>query len=510
MSLLVNAERISLLVAKETTLGTQPTAGWFTLQPNQGGVSDFYPKNKTVAPSPLSKFRQLERPEIVDLDATPKLTHDWTADFITQFGEGVFLALAKQTGGTGVAYWSNKTATATITARTSTAYTVTAGGALQAGTLVVPRGWATGANATANGTLQVVGAASTGTSITVASGVAETPAGAYAVTLEVAGFRGASGDIQINGSGNLISTVADFTTMGLTVGQWIKIGGDLGTAFAFATSAYNGYAQISAIAANLITLVRRSWTVASADTGTSKTIDLYWNVWIRNVATDDANFTEPSYHMELGLPGVGAAGVTEYVYSAGNVVQGLKINSPGQNIVTTDIMFQGQTIGDPTTSRATGANTAAGLLAIGRLTSVSKQKLLRVTNRATEAIVSSDIDSFSLNWSNGYTPQKQQGTLGTARNVVGKAQLDVDLKAWLTQDEGWKACSANTALAMVAAYRNDDGGVLFDVPSLTWNDAPPDFPGNGAVSLAIKGQGFRDPTGNYTFGMTRFAFLPNG
>src|ERR1044071_1499681 len=219
------AEATGLLIARETSLGTQPTAGWFTLQPNAGGLSNFYLHTKTVARSPLSKQRQMEAPEIVDADANPGVKHDLLKDLIDYTGDGWLLTVFKSSVGTGTAFWSNHLVTATITARTTTAYTVTAGGALQQGTLVVPRGWVNGANATANGTLQVVGAASTSTSITVASGVAETPAGAYPVTLEVAGFRGAAGDIQIDANGDIISTVADLTTMGLNAGQWLWVGG---------------------------------------------------------------------------------------------------------------------------------------------------------------------------------------------------------------------------------------------------------------------------------------------
>ncbi len=498
MSLLVKAESISLLAALESALGVQPTSGWKTLQPNADGVGDFYPKLKTVAPSPLSKFRQMERPEIVDLDATPKITHDWSKDLQDQFAEGIFLAHAKHTGGTGLSYFLP-------TARTTTDYTVPALGALQANTLVYARGFVNAAN---NG-LFVVGASSTGTAVKVASGVAETVSG-YVATLEVAGWRGASGDIAMDASGNITSTVADFTTMGIPVGIMIWVGGTAGGSNAFATAAYRGYAKVTAVTATKLTLARRQWTVAAADTGSGKLIDLYWGRWFRNVAFDDADYQEPSYALELGLPGVGTAGATEYVYAAGCMVSSIDITSPAQNIVTAGVMFLGTTIGDPGTSRATGASTAAGLLAIDRYTSVSKLKYLRVVNQATEAIVSNDIATWKLTFNNNITPQKQQGLLGTARDVVGKAQVDMDIEAFLTQDEGWKACSANTSLAFGAGFRNADGGTFFDVPSLVFTDAPPKFPGNGPVSLSVKSAGFRDATGNYTLGMSTFAFLPNG
>ena len=148
------------------------------------------------------------------------------------------------------------------------------------------------------------------------------------------------------------------------------------------------------------------------------------------------------------------------------------------------------------------------MLAIDRFQSVSKLLYLRVLNQATEAVVSSDIDNWKLTFSNNISPQKQQGVLGASRLIVGKAQADIDIECWLTQDEGWAATAANTSLAFGAGFRNADGGAFFDVPSLTFNDAPVKFPGNGAASLSVKAAGFRDATGNYTLGMSLFPYLP--
>jgi hypothetical protein len=503
------AEATGLLIARETSLGTQPTAGWQTLQPNAGKLSNFYLHTVTKAREPLTKQRQMEAPEIVDANANPGVGHDLLKDLIDATADGWLLTVFKGSGGTGTAYWSNTLATATITARTSTAYTVTAGGALQAGTLVVPRGWVTGANATANGTLQVVGAASSSTSITVASGVAETPAGAYPVTLEVAGFRGASGDIQIDGSGDIISTVADFTTMGLSVGQWLWVGGTAGGATAFATAAYRGFAKIKGpITATKIPLERRSWTVGSADTGSSKTIDLYWGRWIRNVAFGHADYLMSSYQMELTYTGLSGGTVDEYIYAAGNVFDQVKFNIGEQALVDCDLSFIGTTITKPATTRATGASTAAAPLAIQSFNSVNKVLREKVAIKATDVVVADDIESAGITIMNHVTPQKQHGTLGTKRDVVGKVEASADLTVALTQDDAIKACQDNTTLTYDIGLRNDDMGMLFDMPSCKCTDAPPSFPANGPVSLALKLAGFRDATGNYTVGISLFPFLP--
>lgn len=502
------AEAATVTVGLETALGVAPTAGFQIVQPNADGIGEFYPHVKTVAPSPLTKLRQMEAPQIVDVDATPKLSMDLTKDHTDRFVEGMFLARLKHPGGTGVAYWTNNLATPTITARTTTAYTVTSGGALQAGTLVVPRGWVTGANATANGTLQVVGGSATATSIPVTGGVAETPAGAYPVTLEVAGFRGAASDIGIDVNGNLTSIAADFTTMGLFVGIEIWLGGTVGGGHDFATVAYRGFAEIVSIAPNLITLKRRAWTIAAADPGTGKTIDLYWGRWARTVAFTDADYQEPTYNMELTYPKLSAGTTDEYVYSNGNMVDQTEISAPAQNLVTMMLSFIGTTIGDPTTTRITGPSSAAAPLAIDRYNTVIRVLYLRLLKQSDETVISDDVDSWKLTLMNHVSPQKQQGRLGTARDVVGKAEATLDATVFCTQDAAMIACSQNTTLSFGAGLRNNDGGIFFNLPSVKCTDAPPKFPGNGPVTLDLKMAAFRDATANLTLSATLFPFLP--
>jgi hypothetical protein len=492
----VKAESVTLLVAKETSLGTQPTSGWQTLQPNPDGIGEFYPHITTVAPAPLSKLRQLEAPQIVDKDATPKITFDLTKDHTDAFIEGMFMSRAKHTGGTGLAYF-------TPTARTTTDYTVAASGALQEGTLVFARGFVSSGN---NGLFRV-GAASGGTAIKVAGGTAETVSG-YVATLEVAGWRGATTDIGIDVNGNITSVVADFTTMGIPDGIELWVGGTVGGGHDFATAAYRGFAEVVSVTANLITLRRRQWTVGAADPGTGRTIDLYWGRWVRTVAFTDADYLETSYQMELSYLDLSGGTTDEYVYSAGNLVDQTQFTAPAQNLVTAALSFIGTTIGDPTTSRATGASTAASTLAIDRYNTVTEQPYIRLLNKADETTVSDDVEMWSLTLMNHVTPQKQHGFLGTKRDVVGKAEVSIDMTVFCTSDAAMVACSQNTTLMFGAGFNCTDGGIFFNVPSIKCTDAPPKFPANGPVTLDLKLGAFRDPTANISLSVSLFPFLP--
>lgn len=492
------AESAGVLIAPETigSLGTAPTTGWRTLEPDQDQISDFYRMIRTVAPSPISVERQMLAPEIVDADAMPKIGMDLTGDLLNQVGEGMLLAKAKHAGGTGQSFF-------VPSARTTTDFTVAALGALQAGTLVSSLGWLNAAN---NGLL-VVGASSTGTAIKVSGGVAETPSG-YLVTVEVAGFRGAAGDIGLDVDGNLVATVANFTTMGLVAGMEIYVGGVPGTAFAFATSGYSGPAEIVSVAAGKITLKRRAWTVGAADAGATKTIDLYWGRWIRNVSTTSADYQEQAYHMELSLNGIGAGGATEFVYAQGQMIGAFAISAPLASLVKTSLTFTGTDVTDPTITRVTGPSAAPVPLATDRFNTSTKEPYIQVLNAATEASVASDVVSWTLNYSNGITGQKQHGKVGPKRLIVGKVDCSVDMELVVTQDDAIKACTANTTLAFGALLRNSNGGVFVNVPAMKFTGAVPKFPANGVVSISPKGGAFIEQVGRYTLGLSIFPYLP--
>jgi len=491
-----NAESAGLLIAPEVTLGLQPVANWRTMEPDQDQIGDFYLQVKPISPSPISPERQQRAPEIVDADVMPKLGMDLTCDLLSQVGEGMLLARAKHAGGTGQSFF-------VPTARTTTDYTVAALGALPVGLLVHAKGWLNAAN---NG-LFVVGAASTATAVKVAGGVAETPSG-YLATLEVAGWRGAAGDIGLDANGNLTSTVADFTTMGLVAGIELYIGGVPGTAFAFATTGYGGPAEVATVAAHLVTLKRRAWTVAAADTGATKTIDIYFSRWLRNVATTSADYLEQSYQIELAMNRIGAGVVTEYVYAQGLMVGGFDITAPAAALVKTSLRLIGTFVTDPSTTRAAGASTAPVPLAVDRFNTTTKQPYTKILNAATEAEVATDITSWALHFDNGISGQKQHGTFGNKRMIVGKVAATLDMDLVVTQDDAIKACTANTTLCFGTLLRNANGGVFVNLPALKFTGAVPKFPANGSVTISPKGGAFIEAVGRYTLGLSVFAYLP--
>jgi hypothetical protein len=202
-------------------------------------------------------------------------------------------------------FFNDGTADSVITDAGTTAntYVVTSGGAsVKLGHLVRATGFTNSANN------QIFRAASsTGTTIvgTALSLVAEAvPPGT--AKLKVVGFQGAAGDIAATATG-LGSTALDFTTLGLVVGQWVKVGGTA-AGDKFATAVLNDWMRVTAIAATALTLDNRpsGWTT---DAGAAKTIKVWFGDQIRNGTTATSlsiekgflDQTTPTYIVNTGM-----------------------------------------------------------------------------------------------------------------------------------------------------------------------------------------------------------------
>lgn len=498
MSALVKSEFVTLLSALEVTLGVQAAAAWMQHQPNPGGLQAFYPNLKKVARSPLSKNLQDEKGAVVGLGTAPKVVHDLSRDFIEQFGPAAFRSLLKQPSSTGQSKFLP-------TAVTATGYTVAANGALAQNILILAAGFTNAAN---NG-LKVLGAGSIATEIKTAGLVVEAapPAGAC---VYVVGVQGVATDIAVNAAGNLTSAANIFTTLGLQVGMWIWLGG--GTAAApgalgFATAADRGFARITAIAAGVLTVDRRSNTTWTVDPGTAKTIQIFYGPWLRNVAGDNTDYRELSYSLELSEPGAGAAAATDFVYGLGCCINMLEINAPSEDKAVATASFVGTNFTDPSTSRATGASAATLPFANNAFTTADQVRRLRVAN-VDETGISVDILDWKLTINNNVKPQVQQGTLGAVRMIFGKFQVKLDITCIFIQDDVCKAIRDNRTCAFDVCIASTDGALLFDVPSVMLDDGAPDIRANEEVTLPTTAMAFRDSTYNFTCGMQLFPFLP--
>lgn len=204
-----------------------------------------------------------------------------------------------------------------------------AGSAYRVGHLVRATGFAQAAN---NRIFRVASSTAT-TVVGTTLGLTAEAAPPAAARLKVVGFQGASGDVTATATG-LASTSLDFTTLGLQVGQWLKIGDASDPAtFSFGgTPANNDWARISGpITANAIPLDHRpsGWAI---DNGSGRTIRVWFGDVIKNGTTDVPLTVEKSF--------LGQA-VPTHAVARGGQAGGFSLDMQAEQTVTGsfDLMF---------------------------------------------------------------------------------------------------------------------------------------------------------------------------
>ena len=495
----VLTNKISLAQAIEATLGVLPGSPvWRLLEPNT--ISTYGATITTVARNPISKLRQRRKGTITDLDSSVEFEHDLTKEAFIYNAEGFAFATFTTVPFRRV---SESDTLAAATGPNRYTFATALAGAPAANTLLYARGWTLAAN---NG-LKVVTTGSTTTVVNVTDTLAaETPTAAQHASIEVAGVRGAVGDIQMNGSGNLISTVLDFTTLGLTNGQMIHVGG-LTSTNQFATAAYVGYARVVSVTANLITLDKRSWTVGAADNGATKQIDLLFGRFLRNVAVDHASFIERSFQFELAMPGLQNPSGDMYEYSKGNLCNEMVFDLPLTEKATVTFGFIGTDTPPPTATRASGAATPVNPVETAAFNTTSGIARLRIL-QTNETSITTCFKSLTLTLANNVTPEKCLGTLGAS--FMNQGNFDVNLEAQLlfTDFEVPTAIRNNTTLTMDFVVKNSDGAIGVDIPSMTLGDGTKEFPVNESVLINVSGEAFNDATLGTSIGISLFPVVP--
>jgi len=480
---------VAIAFAWEQTLGVLPgSPAWKQVEPN--AIPGWGAMMSTVARQPISTSRQQRKGTITGVDSKVELDLDLTMDHWIDFIDAFIMSSYK--GPTNPVFLP--------TAVTATGFTVPANGALTQNTLIAVRNCTIAGN---NG-LKVVGASSTGTEIKTSGLTAET--GLTNAILEIAGVQGASGDITMTAAGNLASTSLNFTTLGLTVGQFIWIGGETAPT-QFAVTANRGWARIRTIAANLLTLDKKSATFTT-DAGATKTIQIFFGRFTRNVARSSGDYLLRSATFEANFPTLGSGDTARYEYPAGNYCNEIELRLPLQDKATVGYRFIGTDTPVPTNTRATNAAAAIAPYRVEAFNTSADAMRMRIA-KIDETGITTDFKNITLRLKNNVSPEKIIGQIGAKYMNLGNFDVSFEAEAVFTDEAVISAIRNNTTVSLDLAMRNNDGGFYIDMPSATLGEGSKSFPLNESVLISLRGMAFGDPSAlNTSASVSLFPYLP--
>jgi len=483
---------LSLQYAIEESIGILPAQpDWKLLEPN--AINTFGATVVTVPRSPISKNRQRRKGSITDLDSAVEFDADLTLDSFIDFIEGFCFATFQG---------PISTHPTEVDVDSYIIPAITA--AFDASTLVFARGFLN----TANNGLKVVDAGATTTDVPVTTTlIAETPASTRNATLEEAGFRFATGDLEVDANGNFITTVKDMTELGLIPGQAIWVGGSV-TLNQFAVAANTGYARVVSVTAHLMVLDKK-YQVFTIDDGATKEIDLHYGRFCKNVSVDDSNFIERSFHVEGAYQDLANPSGNEYEYAKGNFCNTLGFELPLTDKATVGFAFIGTDTDPPVEvgDRAQNADTPRVPVQTTAFNTSADIARLRITE-FDETGLTTDFKSVTMNINNNVSPEKVLGLLGAKYMNTGNFEIDFESQLLFTDKRVTAAIRANETLTLDFVVSNDDGAIFVDIPSLTLGGGDREYPVNESILINTTAQAFGDETFGSSLHVSLFPYIP--
>lgn len=454
---------------------------WLYMEPNE--IGSFSPTIEKVARDPITRDRQRRKGSNTSVAAAPQFTADMTLEMVHYYMDTFLFSV-----------WKGLQSDSYTLVETSggNTYTVETGGAvLTAGALVYADGFVNPEN---NGLKTV--ASATATTIVVNETLVDETASSK-VRLYAVGVRGAAGDLQIDAEQNLISTTLDFTTLGLTAGQYINIGGALAAnQFDNAT----GKARIAVIEANKLTLEARD-AAYTADPGTGKEVDILFSAFVRNVPVGDADFLKQWYHMEATYN----TDPMLYEYADCCVNNTLAINNALQDKAVLDLAFVGKDLLPPTDTPRAGVR--SNQVETEPFNTSSDIMRLRVTDTDDNGVTTFFKDT-NISINNNVAAEYVLGQLAAEFMNFGNFEVDIETSVLFTDATVLNAIRNNTTLGIDMSYKNGDGGFVLSLPCGTFGDGSKSFPRNQKVTVTAPFMAHRDEDRGYTMGVSLFWYLP--
>lgn len=517
-----------LSIAKEASSGTLPGSPiWISLQPNSYG--NFGAALSTTPRNPISQLRQNRKGVTTDLDASGSFEQDLSMYAFSELWEGMMLSnknLQPQFGGRNVTTTVDSVTTDTIDFGTDAA---TLGFVVNM--LIHTEGFGVAAN-NSGSAVRVISAVA-GDTITATGYAAEATPPQDAI-VRVVGFQGASGDIDVERPASdfprLASTTADFTDFGLEAGDWVRIGGPATAATTrFAATGNTTFARVQATPTanemifDLTTGGTDGSTEMTAEVGTGDTIQIFFGDTARNVAANDADFSQITYTIERSLGEADDSnGEIQAEAISGALLNTASIQIPTANKMSVNTEFLATTStnfsGASGFERPTNGETVRELQDSDVFNTTDNVPDIRLFVRSTDpaAIVPSGFFAFiselTIAVSNNAKANKAVGTLGGFAVTAGNFTCSSNMTGYFQSTTSLDAVRNNSDVGLFAVTKQTlasrNAGIVFDLPFGSVSTSGLNVAGDQPITAPLTLESAVDSTSNRTMTISEFWYLP--
>lgn len=505
------AEEKCIGILPSTTSGTglptdtdQAGAIWRPLSPNE--FDDFGGETSLTDRDPINASRQKQKGVLTDLEASGGFNQDMTHGSLQRLMQGFFFADARERANSApISDSVEPLITLTSVSGNTVSLGTGSGAKLKSGDILQFSGMGIASNNRSNVAIDSV------SGDTVTTNAVFTPeSGTVTSKVEIVGFQFASGDLQINFTGEqllLVRSTGSFINDGYQEGEWIFIGGDNPNTFFDLNG--QGYARIRSVTDTTLELQEPTWQ-PSTDDGSGKLIQVYLGTFIRN-EKDPLLIKRRSYQIERTLGQDNNGIQTEYIIGA--VADELTLNLSTADKMTVDMSFMALT--NEVRSGSEGpkpGNRDERLLIEDAFNTVNDVFQLRLfvndPLQVTPSSLYAKVMEASLNIANGTTPDKCIGSLGGFDVTVGNFVVTGDLEAYFSTVEAINAVKRNADIGFNLIAAKDNTGFIFDLPLASIGGGRLDIAKDEPIKLPLEKMGAENEMG-FTLGSTWFNYLPD-
>lgn len=501
---LLASNQTGLRVAKEASLRVLPGSPvWNPQDPNS--YSNWGGEIKNMERDPIRDDRQNAKGVTVGLSAAGEYTMDFTYGAMQFVLPSFFYANFRPKidfGGSGQ-----------ITSVTTT-YNAASGFTFASGDLIFAAGFST---ILGNNGLKQVNSA-TGTAVTtVETLTAETPpAGA---TLVKVGKQHASADLAVVVTGPLpVITGPAGTFSAVNPGESIYIGDGTNAAFSFANAENNGWKTVVDVAADGSSVtVLKSRLPMVADTGTGKTIRIYYGRVLKNETGTNIVRTSLQFERTLGAPDDASPTQVQSEYIIGAIGNQLDFEYKPQDKLTCTLSFMGCDVEQRTGVTGVKPGTRPLLPALPALNTSSSVKRIRLASVSNNNVAVTPLAGECLNLkmsiNNGLKGIAVIGTLGYFEIVPGNFKVTADMEFLFLTVAAQDAVRQNADVTLDLIHVIKNTAMTMDMPLLTLGDGRAKVVKDDPISIPITGGGNSGEEFNakldHTLFMNFFDYVPD-
>jgi hypothetical protein len=306
--------------------------------------------------------------------------------------------------------------------------------------------------------------------------------------------------LQATASPNtLTSATTDMTTLGFNIGEFIKIGSVSNVANdGFDTAADNGYARISAIATNVLTLdkVPTGW---AADTNAgSKNIALFYDGFLKNGELELSYSLERSYQDHNPV---------DYEYFLGMRIDEMQLNNDDREVSAGSFNFMG--LGASFTNARVAGSTDADAYNSTPFNTVNNINYLELDGVDITKTTSSGVNvatKIDCSFKNNLRGQTAIGNLPYVGVGVGQFDASGSVGTYFQNVNILNLLASNVDTSLRLDMQLGNRRYIFDFPRIKISSGSPDVAGvNEDVTADYGYQALKDADKGYTTGLSKIS-----